>query len=327
VRLDDVRALKLAEADLAKTLPPTAYLESLGLSGSTPAIQQRYAEIAPELGYVPGVALGVAKGKRPADYHLAVQVRTAEEGAAWEAKAPGECDVHIVPEVRPFPTAAHLQTRLRPVVSGAQIQPAGRGWVGTTGFFATDRATGRHVLVSNEHVLTDFGAVPTGTAVVQPHGSLGNEVGTVGRRIPRMAGGEINRVDCAMAWLSGAGDFRSNFTGMRKPGLWALGRQAVKDGRTTGDTFLTVRAVELDGLVVGTDRGLVYFNGQASFMDTDHTDSAAGDSGSAISIDGDLVWLLHAGGPDSRGNDWTYACPAWEACDALGVDPVFAETT
>ncbi len=142
-----------------------------------------------------------------------------------------------------------------------------------------------------------------------------------------------NLVDVAVIRLEERGDFfKGHMDGaadgqikaVRRPTPDDIGRIATCSGRTTGTTFAPVRAIDIDGVAVGTARGLVRFNEQMSLMSENGPFSLPGDSGSAIMIGSDLIGLLHSGGADSRGSDWTYACYADNVSRLTNTTPVFA---
>lgn len=330
MRLDSVVSAIDEHVERARTIPPRAFTQALGVADS-PAIRERYERMAPWLGYVPGVTLGIAQGSKRNDYNLSIVATSHAEAEAYAATAPGETTTHIVRRrIRPYPTVRELRQRIRPLVPGLEVAPANFGWVGTAGFFARDGDDGSHLLVSNEHVLRGFVA-PLGTPIVSPgRANTSNVIGTLDRFVPRLVNGPANLVDAAAALLDSDGDFEGSWNGAIANTLTGfgdlrpedLGREVAGLDRSVGVTVGTVRAVGQRGLPVLTSRGEVVFNDQAMIANDAEPFSQPGSSGRAVVLGRRLAALLHAGVRDSRGIDLSWACSIETTCALLNVRPV-----
>lgn len=95
--------------------------------------------------------------------------------------------------------------RYRPAQPGAVIGAVGNPLDGTFGAIVTDNTDGKKVILSCSHVLANWGALPAGTAVLQPGAVNGgvnpaDKIGTLRRAAPNDLGmGGINYVDAAIA--------------------------------------------------------------------------------------------------------------------------------
>jgi len=311
MKLDSVRAFKDEVSD-----------EVVKAAGDTPEAFSFFAASEPPM--PSDLALGVA---RAGDEHL-VAVRTSDPALAEKIKARvnGEADVRIV-TVAKRSTPGYLQGVVRPLESGAQVGMASKNFVGTLGCFVRD-AAGTLYALSNSHVLADEGRAAPGHRIGQPFGSPSTAlVGLLDRFVP-FSTTVPNRVDCALmrldktkALLGFNGALGGNMLGERELHPDDLGRDVLKVGRTTGARAGKITAIEIDGLSVAYDQGVLRFNDQFEVSGGPATDfSAAGDSGSVIvDRNGYAVGLLFAGGRDATGEDMTYANRMTLVLSALGV--------
>jgi hypothetical protein len=344
MRLDSVRALKQS---LRLELAQAFSLESQATKSVAVARAASLRSMAPS--YFLGVA--VARGSK--EYLLAVRLQDrALAGSdlvrAIRAKAKGEVDVRYVGSVRargarPKRARAKVATapadwvraKNRPLLIGSSIGYLSDAVVmaGTLGCFVRRSDTPRPHLLSNNHVLADENRYPIGGAIVQP-GTLDagvpatDQVATLEAFTP-LRSGIANRVDCAVAELDS--DQRADpttLTGLGKlaglgPAL-EVGDTVAKLGRTTGLRRGRVSAIELDGVRIGYDVGLLAFDdqieiegaGELSFGD-------AADSGALI-VDAEqrAVALSFAGSDHGDRSDrgLTYASPLDAVLQSLGVD-------
>lgn len=95
--------------------------------------------------------------------------------------------------------------RYRPAQPGAVIGSAGAPYDGTFGALVTDNTDGSKVILSCNHVLANYNALPIGTAVLQPGPNHGGDtttdvIGNLKRFVPiDLQDGGINYVDVAIA--------------------------------------------------------------------------------------------------------------------------------
>lgn len=302
MRLESVRSLK-AELSVESQTDVTAY------------------HAATEAPMPPEVALGV--GKQGDEHVLVVRTNDPAKGEALKQRAFGEADVRII-SVAKRSTPAYFQGTLRPLEPGAQVAMANKNFVGTLGCFVRD-ARGLYAL-SNSHVLADEGAAQPGHKIGQPSG--GQFIAALTRFVPfstttpNIVDAAIARLDPALPAITGwTLATESSIRGSRSLTPDDLGRAVYKAGRTTGVRRGAITAVEIDGLPVAYDVGVLRFNDQIEVSGGVATDfSAPGDSGSLIVLDtGEGVGLLFAGGRDSTGQDFTYANPLPVVLQTLGV--------
>jgi hypothetical protein len=174
-------------------------------------------------------------------------------------------------------------------------------------------------MLSNNHVLADENRYKKGGPIVQPGPLDGGKPGTDGvaklTAFVKLVTSGANLVDCAIAavnkgvpvnprTLKGIGAL----AGVRSGGL-GIGDTVHKVGRTTGVRHGRVTAVELDGVSVEYDIGVISFDNQVEIEGSGaRSFSDAGDSGSLI-VDQQLMAaaLLFAGGdhggPQRQGPD------------------------
>ncbi|RAK63409.1 hypothetical protein [Phenylobacterium kunshanense] len=342
MQLDSVRALKAQLT--SQIVEPTV---TAALTEGRFGVRSHSARKA--LGPVRAMALGIAR--RGKDYQLAVRLqrRSLEEDErmirAISEEARGEVDVRYVGRLFALdraprrgragvPVAAaapwHRQEQ-RPLLIGSSIAHY-RVTAGTLGAFVRRRADGQLAILSNNHVLANENAARIGDPILQPGpydgGTSADQAGAL-LDFVRLRRGVANFVDAAISSMDGSiGWNASQLTGLgtlgglRQDPLDA-GDRVAKVGRTTGVTWGTVTAVELDGVVVGYDSGNLSFDNQIEIEGAGpRAFSAGGDSGSVI-VDADMraCALLFAGGDvgGSNGKGLTYANPIGRVMDDLAV--------
>jgi len=281
----------------------------------------------------PGLALGIAPGASPGDYLLAVRVqhRDLVGSARLEAirrAARDEVDVRYVGQVIKLQTPQ--QTRVRPLRIGSSVGHLAIT-AGTIGAFVRHAGDPRPRVLSNNHVLADENRGEIGDAILQPGRFDGgtaeaDQIGTL-ERFEELRVDRVNQVDCALAVLTDGVEVLTGIDGIGTPGEIAPAEDVVsvaKLGRTTGLTYGSITAIEVDNVVVDFSTGRLRFDGQIEIAGTDDQPfSNGGDSGSLIvhASDARAVGLLFAGsdqgGPKNTGV--TYANALGEVFDALNI--------
>ena len=289
-----------------------------------------------------GVALGLTPvGLR--SVHLAVRLVAEADAdavlAGLDEAARAEVDVRVIGRVRPltspFPGSApeELQRRVRPLRPGLSVgHPAVSA--GTLGGFVRLPGDDRLLVLSNNHVLAASDAATEGDAALQPGvadgGTPADRIGVLSSFVP-LSPEPGNLVDAAVAALDPA--VTADPAGYPGGALAAL-VAAVDDvdpdelvekvGRTTGHTRGRVTAVEVDGVGVQYDEGIVTFDDQVEIEGLTGAFSAGGDSGSVIwrSRDRAPLGLLFAGSSTggSAGGGVTFANPMATVLRELGVE-------
>jgi len=280
--------------------------------------------------YPEGVGLGIGR-REDGEHVLVVRATSLEAAEPMAALAPeGERNVRIVTVTKRPTLKQRLQSRIRPLEAGLQIGMAARPFVGTLGGFGRDRVSRRLGIVTNSHVGADEGRATIGHRTGQPFGTTGDLVSVLERHVPlslvsrNIVDAAFLRVDESIVTapsLNGA--INANLSGTYLgPAEDLLGVEVLKIGRTTEATKGRVTAVEVDGLSVGYDQGLMRFDDQIEVSGGPTSDfSGPGDSGSFVVLrDGRVVALLFAGGRDASGEDFTYANPFREVLDRLDVE-------
>lgn len=310
MKLDSVRGIKFNLS------------EAIRSADETPEAHAFFASTLPPM--PPGVALGVTK--KGDEHLLAVRVQREEDAAPYVEMAKGEADVRVVAVSKRL-SPGYLQAARRPLEPGLQIGMFGKDFVGTLGGFVRDEARAFFAL-SNSHVIADEGRVSAGWKIGQPFGRPDTMVGVLERFVP-FSETSPNLVDAAIMRVDRTQKALPRFNGaigrdlqaVRMVGPDDLGLRVFKAGRSTGSREGNITAVEVDGLPVAYDRGVLRFNDQIEVSGGLATDfSAAGDSGSwIVTDDGYVLGLLFAGGRDSKGEDFTYGNYMVNVLAALGV--------
>ncbi len=285
-----------------------------------------------------GVALGLAP-VGPDQVHLAVRLVAEADAAAvldgLDDAARSEMDIRVIGPVRPLgsPTPTQLQQRTRPLVPGLSIAQRDVT-AGTLGGFVRRAGSGGLLVLSNNHVLAASDKATVGDPVLQPGpadgGTAADRVGELTDAVRFVPTG--NLVDAAVVALDDGVD--ADPTAYPGGPLLATvaGALAVdpdedveKVGRTTGHTFGRITAVEVDGVGVQYDEGVVYtFDDQVEIEGLSGSFSEGGDSGSVIwrSRDRSPLGLLFAGSTTggARGGGVTFANPLATVLDVLGLE-------
>ena len=331
---DSARELKarlsqrLSEAPPGSVLPGTAGVdaEAYGTAGSTPWT---------------GVALGLAP-VGPQSVHLAIRLVHEADAelvlAGLDDAARAEVDVRVIGRVQPLTAAAvgwspeELQQRVRPLRPGLSVSHP-TVTAGTLGGFVRLPGSDGLLVLSNNHVLAASDAASEGDAALQPGvadgGTADDRFGALTAFVdlsPRPG----NLVDAAVAAVAAGVD--ADPTAYPGGPLAAL-VAAVDDvdpeelvekvGRTTGHTRGRITAVEVDGVGVQYQEGVVTFDDQVEIEGLTGGFSAGGDSGSVIwrSRDRAPLGLLFAGSSTggSAGGGVTFANPLATVLRELGV--------
>lgn len=328
MRLDSVRALKHSlPAQLERTLAGRAAATRSSFSVAIAASRRRVA---------PSYFLGVAaKGKR--NYVLAVRLqdRALQKSALVDeiaSRAKGEIDVRYVGKIRA--RAAWYRSKARPLRIGSSVGFLPNGFImaGTLGCFVRKGTSEALYILSNNHVLADENRYGIGRPILQP--------GTLDGGGPRDAVAKLsafvrldpagsNVVDGAIAKLDAG--IEADTVMLR--GLGNLSGTIARDlevhdvvhkvGRTTGVRHGRVTAVELDGVTVEYEMGVLSFDNQVEVEGAGlRSFSDAGDSGSLI-VDDELkaAALLFAGGDHGgrNGKGLTYGNPIDAVLSALKI--------
>ncbi|MDY3559536.1 S1 family peptidase [Gemmata sp. JC673] len=332
--LDSARGLKqsLFETVLAPFTADGPIVKSLALPAGP------MSSVAP---VQPSIALGLSRGAG-SDFRIAVRCQRRElmdgkEISQIEKKAKGEVDVQFIGTVTKRAAPLWNQQRHRPLQIGTSVGHV-KISAGTLGAIVTQRGTGGHLILSNNHVLANEGRAKKGDAILQTGAFDGgtdpaDRVATLTDKVA-FRKSKPNAVDAAIAALVDGIEFDARTVrGLGKlaglgPGFVDIGTEVAKLGRTTGLTRGTVTAFELDNVVVQFDAGFLQFDGQLEIEGTDEPFSAGGDSGSLILDAGTklAIGLLFAGSEigGSNGLGVTYANPLRTVLDALKVDLVSA---
>ena len=244
-------------------------------------------------------------------------------------RARGEVDVRFVGRVVKQIPWRHR--RNRPLRIGGSVGHV-RITAGTLGCFVTrrDGNAEEDFILSNNHVLANENKARKGDSIVQPGADDGgrtakDKVGSLAsfvrlrkrHNVADAATAELlERIEYYYNFLEGLGPIRGVRTDLPE-----IGETVYKLGRTTGLTKGRISAVEIDGLQVEYDRGILEFDQQVEIEPVgDKPFSLGGDSGSLI-VDSRrrALGLLFAG----NDVDATYANPIHEALDLLKVRLVY----
>jgi hypothetical protein len=267
------------------------------------------------------IALGTAAGTAGDDRRLAVLVQNRQLMSSApvdqiRAMAHDEVDLVYIGRQQPLWT----RQRNQPLRLGCSIAPIAMHVSGTLGCFCRDNSSGKEGFISNNHILANCNRVPVGTAILQMSGPDGGQasqdvVGLLERYVPLQFGGIPNDVDAAFATSNGHGRGEDRHTVFDnswppqpvvtvQPSVKAQafpGVDVLKTGRTTGHTLGTVRAINVNNLLIhmGAGTGVARFDGQTTFEARSVQAgpfSRPGDSGALIVDDqGRPMALLFAG--------------------------------
>lgn len=348
MKLESVLSLKSEMSDefLARVNSvPAVFKRAAGAATRTAAFAARLESTHTRSPNSVAVALGVAQGRRPGDYRLGARVQMKGRAGRAEAdrlraRARGEADVRIVPEVRKRspPTPAWFRRKRRPLEAGLSVGHF-RVTAGTLGFIVEDRDA--YYVLSNNHVLANVNDAEPGDPVVQPGPedirgrkkvTASTLIGVLDRYVP-ISFQRSNVVDCAIAALLPELEFYVGWTealpgfvkGVKDVTFADLGRPVTKAGRTTGVRRGVITQVNVDRLQV--DMGdenprIAAFSDQIEIEGVGRPFSDGGDSGSLIvDADGFARALLFAGGIDEDTHrDLTFANQIRTVLQKLGVD-------
>jgi hypothetical protein len=240
----------------------------------------------------PTIALGAAPSGKPNDYRLAISVQRPDLMGSAELErvidaAAGEVEVAFV---GPGFKQSGNTGRTRPLEIGCSIGHP-RITAGTLGCFVETPA-GLCVL-SNNHVLADEDRAKPGEEIIQPGRSDGgglpaDAIGTLAHVVP-LTVGPGNRMDAATLAIADGIDIEPGVV----PGLGSLAGVSdatgqdplAKVGRTSGLTRGRIFAIDVDGLSIGYEKGMVVFDGVIQVLGTGGLFTRAGDSGSLVVTD------------------------------------------
>jgi hypothetical protein len=329
--IESARALKLEIAQ--EVVPPAvSAIRAAGVFSITTFAASRLTKAEPL------IALGVAPGKKPGDVRLAVRMQrhsldqseTLVENI--RKRSGGEVDIRFVGRIAKAALPWYL-SRLRPMRPGGSVGHY-KIAAGTIGAIARHGASGRYVILSNNHVLANENDAGVGDAIIQPgdydDGKRPKDTVAKLTKWIDLTRNKTNLLDAAIATVTklihvdqlnykGIGRLAGARIGPLLPGM-----AVAKVGRTTGVTRGRISAIEVDKVVVDYDLGALSFDDQIDIESTErHSFSAGGDSGSLI-LDEDLrgCALLFAGsetgGPNGRG--LTYATPIGIILKKLAIE-------
>jgi hypothetical protein len=289
-----------------------------------------------------GVALGLAP-VGPQSVHLAIRLVDEADAdvvlSGLDEAARSEVDVRVIGPVRPLTAPApgsspeELQQRVRPLRPGLSISHP-TVTAGTLGGFVRLPGSDQLLVLSNNHVLAASDAAAEGDPALQPGvadgGTAADQIGALGAFV-QLSTDPGNLVDAAVAALApGVAADPGAYPGGPLAALVAAVEDVDPDelvekvGRTTGHTRGRVTAVEVDGVGVQYDEGVVTFDDQIEVEGLTGGFSAGGDSGSVIwrSRDRAPLGLLFAGSSTggSAGGGVTFANPLATVLRELGVE-------
>jgi len=193
---------------------------------------------------------------------------------------------------------AEREKRIRPAPCGVSVGNLSIS-AGTLGCLIRDNFTGKRVILSNAHVLTPNGSLPTADEkrIVQPgvhdNGGINDVIAQLTRYI-QISTNNLNKVDAAIATPISDNDVSDEILDIGQisgVGTVTLGTAAQKSGRTSGLTMGSV-------IDISADIRVHYKEFVADFTDVFVTEAMAepGDSGSAtLDMDNKLLGLTFAG--------------------------------
>jgi len=253
----------------------------------------------------PNVAIGVTASEDGSAFRLAVRLQDKVLHVDSIGKLIAEM-THHEPEVRFIGAARALaasqQSQHRPLEPGLSVSHM-LGSTGTIGCVVNEVATGKELLLSNNHIFANENQASRGDNIYQPGSIDGGTVLDKAAELVRfetITFGGNNEIDAALAECSGT-TCHTRPTGLQfsgQPRSTQLSRGVVvsKIGRSTGLTTSTVSAIGVKNIHVN------YVTGSAIFDDQVEIQAPAtglfadnGDSGSLV-VDGvgDAVALLFA---------------------------------
>lgn len=279
----------------------------------------------------PGLALGIAAGRTPNDYRLAVRIQHRDligsaKLEAIQQAARNEVDIQYIGLLK---KRQAQRQRVRPLRIGYSVGHTAIT-AGTIGAFVRTAFDPRPRLLSNNHVLADEDRAAVGDAIIQPGRFDGGDIATdriaTLERFQALTVTEVNHVDAALALLLEDVDFSMDIDELGRPCGLAAPEEVVhvaKVGRTTGLTRGAITAIEVDNVVVEFATAQLRFDNQIEMAGPGQPFSLGGDSGSLIvdGADARAVGLLFAGsdlgGPHDTGV--TYANPLTAVFERLDI--------
>ncbi len=283
----------------------------------------------------PTFGVGLTAGRGPDDFLIAVRVQDEDLLGSSRLEAVveavnGEAHVEYVGILEPFTDApTPLAGRARPLVPGCSISSTTSIAAGTLGCFVEDE-NGTYLL-SNSHVVADFGAAGPGLPIVQPGQLDGGSapadvIGGLNRAVP-VDLTALNVADAAIATVDRSG-IEPTIPGVGRPGAIPpdpdIGDEVSKRGRTTALTRGTVRSINVN-LKVRWPDALVEFADLVEIEADDPTVNfaAPGDSGSLIVLGREVAPLaLLVAGRTVNGKARVYGTPMAIVLRELSVSMV-----
>jgi hypothetical protein len=275
-----------------------------------------------------GISTGVLAVK------LFVRVKYPDDAIPDADRLPKEIsglpvDVEQSGTFRRFATAPQSmpnpRKRFRPARPGSSIgfaDPQNQFTMAGT-FGAVVKASGKHFVLSNNHVLADENKLPIGSPIFQPGlldgGNAAHDKIAKLSKFITLSTTAPNKVDCAMAEAVSKTILSKDILFIGPPkgtAAAAIDMEVHKFGRTTGYRVGRITSIETD-VTVGYEMGDVQFSNQILITGRNNQPfSAAGDSGSLI-LDrstNNAIGLLFAGSTSH-----TIANHIEDVLQALGV--------
>ncbi|MDC0746547.1 hypothetical protein [Polyangium mundeleinium] len=319
MRLDSVESLK-------RSLRSSVNTDVGGLSSDKHAVAYFTPGLTAPTSHAPptrqlGVSLGIALGKGPDDYRLAVRLTrydapTRSYVDTLSLQASGEIDVQVVGEIqadRPLPSTATTPWRSlqRPLVPGCSVAHVDVT-AGTIGGFV-ELPDGSQRMLSNNHVLANSDAGSVGDLILQPGpADDGTHPPHAVARLQEFIPLQGSNIDAALAPLLPNVKFECRYGNRTLTGVGPASpnMEVFKIGRTTGFTKGSVRAIAVDDVRVRYGNRVIFFDDQIEIEGDGGPFSRGGDSGSLIfNASGAGVGLLFAGSDTggASGHGFTYA--------------------
>lgn len=286
----------------------------------------------------PLVALGVAPGKKAGDFRLAVRMQRHSLNQSKQlvdkirARSSNEVDIRFVGRIAKA-ALPWYRKELRPLQPGSSIGHF-KITAGTIGAIAEHPASGRYVILSNNHVLANENDAAVGDAIIQPGDADDgkrpkNSVAKLTKWIDLRAN-KTNLIDAAIATVKKTIEVNplkyqgiGKLAGARSAPL-VPGMAVAKVGRTTGLRRGRISAIEIDKVVVEYDLGDLSFDDQIEIESTGASSfSAGGDSGSLILDEENRGCALLFAGSETGGQNGrglTYATPIAIVLEKLAIE-------
>lgn len=243
---------------------------------------------------IPNMGIGITCSDSAEDYKLAIRLESAEdlekpEIARILSLSHGEVDIQVTGPISPLTpeTAEDIRSDQQKVLRiGGTVSVAGSFGMGTLGVFVRQKGKNELCILSNNHVIANENRAAIGSAIYHLAGYRKETIGRLVDFTPLSTRGR-NEVDAAVARLDNAYAVDTDgltgggrFTGLANTAC-RVGMSASKIGITSGRTFGTVNAVEMD-FNMNYDMGRVYLVNQIEINGHRHPFSRPGDSGSMV---------------------------------------------